>query len=127
MFSSEIWEQVIHLYSTEGLTLQATADKTGVKWGSVRNILLKSGFDLNDKKKYSPEQQKEIADKYVEGSSLHKLAKEYKVNPTTIQNVLKKLNVERRPTKDCNWQRWDECPGKIILIGKAAQPLSAIK
>lgn len=110
MYTQSLIKEIINVYEAEHLSIQKLADRFGVKWASVRSILLKAGKSLDDKVRFTESQQKIISGRYLAGESLKVLATSYKVDRGTIVKVLDKRNTPRRPAGECNWQRWEE-PG----------------
>ena len=128
-------KKIIDLYD-KGLTGPEVASKLKIGTSTVYRILKKHGYKPQElcrtgkragHRKFAPEVEQDICKKYQAGTSLTKLMAEYNLsNWTTIHNILKRHNVERRKRGACNKlteqqieelkTRWNNDEDRQVLI-----------
>lgn len=91
--------EVVGLYLA-GNSARKIASRMGVSFTPIYKILREKDIKIKDKKEYQPKtggNESKIITGYLSGLSTTKLAKEFKVNITTINNLLSKNGVQLRP------------------------------
>lgn len=106
MYTADFQSKVVEYFTNNKTSIDKTGVVFGIKYGSVRAILLKHGLSLDDKKRYSEEKQLEIVNKYCSGYSTTRLRYEEKVDTGTIIKVLKKYHVVMRDYKPLKGRTW---------------------
>lgn len=91
--------EIIRLYLA-GNSARKIASSMGVSFTPIYKILRDKNIRIKEKKEYHPKtggNESKIIAGYLAGQSTTKLAKEFKVNITTINNLLSKNGVQIRP------------------------------
>jgi predicted DNA-binding protein YlxM (UPF0122 family) len=83
----------------KGSSLQELSEKYGASITSIANALKELGTERRSGRRelFTKAEKRKIADKYLKGKDLREIALDYLVDPETIRNVLKELNIRRRP------------------------------
>jgi transposase len=83
-------KEIVSLYTDTKNPLNAAqiAKQFNVSGGTIISILVRNGVTIRDKKKLTPEQEKEIIDLYTSGVSILDIQKTFKTSYITVKNII---------------------------------------
>ena len=87
-------EKVRSLYE-QGYSIRNIASLTGLSYGKVRNLLIKSGVKLRSNKV----DENKVIELAKQGKSARAISKELKISESTVLRILQKHNLGRRVRK----------------------------
>ncbi|BCU70758.1 CRISPR-associated protein [Stygiolobus caldivivus] len=91
---SEIEEKIKLLYE-QGYSIRNISSLTGLSYGKVRNVLIKSGVKLRNNKV----DESKIIEFAKQGKSARAISKELHVSESTVLRILQRHNLGRRVRK----------------------------
>lgn len=91
---NEMEEKVRSLYE-RGYSIRNIASLTGLSYGKVRNLLIKSGIKLRSNKA----DENKVIELAKQGKSARAISKELKISESTVLRILQKHNLGRRVRK----------------------------
>lgn len=91
---NEMEEKVRSLYE-QGYSIRNIASLTGLSYGKVRNLLIKSGVKLRSNKV----DENKVIELAKQGKSARAISKELKISESTVLRILQKHNLGRRVKK----------------------------
>ncbi|MDT7872295.1 MAG: CRISPR DNA repeat-binding protein Cbp1 [Sulfolobaceae archaeon] len=94
MMQNEMEEKVRSLYE-QGYSIRNIASLTGLSYGKVRNLLIKSGVKLRSNKV----DENKVIELAKQGKSARAISKELKISESTVLRILQKHNLGRRVRK----------------------------
>ncbi|QGR19012.1 CRISPR DNA repeat-binding protein Cbp1 [Stygiolobus azoricus] len=94
MMQNEMEEKVRSLYE-RGYSIRNIASLTGLSYGKVRNLLIKSGIKLRSNKA----DENKVIELAKQGKSARAISKELKISESTVLRILQKHNLGRRVRK----------------------------
>ncbi|MFP3197184.1 MAG: CRISPR DNA repeat-binding protein Cbp1 [Sulfolobaceae archaeon] len=94
MMQNEMEKKVRSLYE-QGYSIRNIASFTGLSYGKVRNLLIKSGVKLRSNKV----DENKVIELAKQGKSARAISKELKISESTVLRILQKHNLGRRVRK----------------------------
>ena len=94
MLSKEQKERIVKMYQ-EGYSIADIAIELKHGKNTINRYLQNEGI-CRSKNKFSEEVERQIVEEYLDGKSLNILGEKYGCDAKTIQNILKRADVERR-------------------------------